>query len=107
MAETGRRENERKAAAGDPDAEQRARVDRCRASDHCAHASTPTIQPTGCKSCPFVSWRHREEEWYCGADNKIEIASDDNYEVFDSVPSFCPLWAGPILVDLKQFEGRR
>ena len=100
--------HKRKAVTGDPEAETRVRMGRCRSNECCGHAATPINQPTGCSVCPFLGWNQRDKHHICNlAPTVVDIPLDGNVEVQNAVPVTCPLWVGGILVDLKQLVGLR
>lgn len=108
MADEPRRVLERAAAGGDVEAEQKLKRDRCRAGECCGHATSAVRQPDGCERCPFLGWDDRDEVPQCNLDSTFSVPYDSSErKIINAVPSNCPLWAGPVVVDLKQMTGRR
>ena len=107
--DTDKREAEREAVAGDPAAQERLRVSRCRAGECCAHATgpKPLYTPDGCATCPFLGWRTDNEVPRCNLDGAVPVPLDNDDNPMAAVPAACPLWNGPVLVDLHQLREMR
>lgn len=106
MADEQKRATEREAKTGDPEAEKRVRVERCRAGECCAYAGVTTTHETqGCEGCPLLGWDNVDDAWRCNLNAGVTIPTNDD-GVLAALPTGCPLWREPVTVDLFQLRLR-